>query len=93
MAQGSQLPAALSATVPNLQLSPAEEAVKEQIAQEFLEEISEADPAAEAEDERVVTAEEWTPAQRRADDRLRLLLGDLAYVQQNLETAREALSE
>jgi hypothetical protein len=93
MAGGSQLPAALAATAPTLLLSPKEEAVKEQIAQDFLDEF--ADEAKEkmgGSEEPVINAEKWVPAQKRADDRLRVLLGDVAYIQQNLETARAALT-
>ncbi|HEX8310842.1 MAG TPA: hypothetical protein VF614_05960 [Chthoniobacteraceae bacterium] len=83
----------MAATAPTLLLSPKEEAVKEQIAQDFLDEF--ADEAKEkmgGSEEPVINAEKWVPAQKRADDRLRVLLGDVAYIQQNLETARAALT-
>jgi hypothetical protein len=86
---GMQAPAAVMPTDPALPLTPRQETLKAGMARDFLAVIDrvQSDPAHPPE----LLGDTWIAAQRRADERFRLMFGDAAYLRQSAAAARAAL--
>lgn len=89
LAPGMLAPAAVATTHEALPLNPAQETLKEKIADEFAREIEGAlaDPITTSK----ALGETWSHAQKRADERFRLMFGNAAFVKQSAAAAREAM--
>ena len=88
LAPGTRVPVALSANSEDS--SPAMIEAKEQIAQEFAEEVLQATENGTAKPEDA--GKSWTEAQERADRRFRLFYGKDAYNRESLQAGRAELS-
>ncbi len=85
---GVQAPVAMSPTNPALGFSPQQEALKNQIMNQFLQELDAVAASSAGQD---AIANAWASGQKRADERFRVLFGEAAYQKQGVKIARESV--